>query len=75
MLLGEDCEIQIDISQLKAITGNTEDVLKIHSFCGSSVLLGRKPINVADLGGQKGVTYKGNLGLWAVTGSPTALAI
>lgn len=67
MLLGEDCEIQIDTSQLKAITGNTEDVPKI---CGSSVLLGTKSINVGDFGGQKGVIYKGNWSLWAVTGSP-----
>lgn len=29
VLLGEDCEMQIDISWLKAITGNTEDVPKI----------------------------------------------
>lgn len=73
MLLREDCETQIDISQLKAITGNTEDVPKICRFCGNSVLLGTKPINVADIGGQKGATYKGNWSLWAVTGSLTLL--
>lgn len=66
MLLGEDCEIQIDISQLKAITGNTEDLPK----STVAAQLGTKPINVADFGGQKGVTYKGNWSLWAVNGSP-----